>query len=424
MGGLVVKPRARIFHGHDWVFSGEVLKVFGNPADGDVISLKDGRDRLLGSAIYNSKSQIVARRFSRQRQELDLDFFQRRIAQAIEYRARRGINPRLCRVVWSESDGLPGLIVDRYGDHLVLQTLTLAMDQRKVLIVKALENCFWAGGTTRLRRVSSQDTNADGTAPVPPITEPRTGGSSVRNIIERNDAPVRRAEGMELRSGVLSGETPGEVEIEIAGVKLGIDLLHSQKTGFYLDQLPNYPLVAEHAKGRRVLDCFSSQGGFALACARAGATAVVGVEASPESIRAAQQNSARNQLPVRWVEEDVFLFLRAAEKAGEKFDLIILDPPSFTKSKGGLHDALRGYNELHVRAFKLLSPNGLLATFSCSHHVSGEIVDKMIADALVDARCSARRLRRYEQALDHPVLPTLPETEYFRGRLLEMMPGR
>src|SRR5450631_1126104 len=138
MAGLVVKPRARILHGHDWVFSGEVLKVFGNPADGDVISLKDGKDHLIGSAIYNSKSQIVARRFSRRKQDLDLDFFQRRIAQSVEYRARRGINPRLCRLVWSESDGLPGVIVDRYGDHLVLQTLTLAMDQRKELIVAAL----------------------------------------------------------------------------------------------------------------------------------------------------------------------------------------------------------------------------------------------------------------------------------------------
>src|SRR6476659_9947721 len=139
MAGIVVKPRARILHGHDWVFSGEVLKAFGNPTDGAVISLKDGKDRLIGSAIYNSKSQIVARRFSRRKQDLDLDFFQRRIAQAIEYRMRRGLNPRLCRLVWSESDGLPGVIIDRYGDHLVLQTLTLAMDQRKELIVRALE---------------------------------------------------------------------------------------------------------------------------------------------------------------------------------------------------------------------------------------------------------------------------------------------
>src|SRR6266513_2437959 len=140
MAGLVVKPRARIFHGHDWVFSGEVLKVFGNPADGDVISLKDGRDRLIGSAIYNSKSQIVARRFSRRKQDLDLDFFQRRIGQAAEYRARRGVNSRLGRVVWSESDGLPGVIVDRYGDNLVLPTLTLAMDMRKAALVEALQN--------------------------------------------------------------------------------------------------------------------------------------------------------------------------------------------------------------------------------------------------------------------------------------------
>src|SRR6058998_2551344 len=138
MAGIVVKPRARILHGHDWVFSSEVLKVFGNPADGDVISLKDGKDKLIGSAIYNSKSQIVARRFSRQRQDLDADFFDRRIKQAVDYRMRRGIDPRLCRVVWSESDGLPGVIIDRYGDHVVLQTLTLAMDMRKQLIVEEI----------------------------------------------------------------------------------------------------------------------------------------------------------------------------------------------------------------------------------------------------------------------------------------------
>ena len=405
MAGLVVKPRARILHGHDWVFSGEVLKVFGKPNDGDVISLKDGRDHLIGSAIYNSKSQIVARRFSRRKQDLDLDFFQRRIAQAIEYRARREINPHLCRLVWSESDGLPGVIVDRYGDHLVLQTLTLAMDQRKELIVRALED----------------DCRADAS----PAESHRAGEApALQSIIERNDAPVRRAEGMELRSGMLRGTAPSDVEIEMAGLRLQIDLLHSQKTGFYLDQLPNYELVAPHAKGRRVLDCFTSQGGFALACARAGAGEVTGVEVGAESIRAAAANAARNQLEVRWVEQDVFQFLRSAEKLDEHFDLIILDPPSFTKTKGGLHDAVRGYKELHVRAFKLLSPNGLLATFSCSHHVGTEAFEKMIADALVDARRSARRLRRFEQALDHPVLPTIPETEYFRGLLLEMMPGR
>jgi Predicted SAM-dependent methyltransferases len=387
MAGLVIKPRARILHGHDWVFSGEVLKAFGNPVDGDVISLKDGRDHLIGSAIYNSKSQIVARRFSRRRQDLDLDFFQRRIAQAAEYRERRNIDSQLCRMVWSESDGLPGVIIDRYGEHFVLQTLTLAMDMRKGVIVEAMAAVLGA-----------------------------------RTIIERNDAPVRRAEGMELRSGSLLGEAPVRVEIEVASLKLQIDLLHSQKTGFYLDQLPNYALVAQHAKGRRVLDCFASQGAFALACARAGASEVTAVEASAENIETARQNAARNQLEVRWIAQDAFQFLRAAENT--EYDLIILDPPSFTKTKGGLHDAMRGYRELHVRAFKMLSRDGLLATFSCSHHVSAEVFAEMIADALVDARRSARRLRRFEQALDHPVLPTLPETEYFKGVLLEMMPGR
>lgn len=392
MAGIVVKPRARILHGHDWVFSGEVLKAFGNPADGEVISLKDGKDRLLGSAIYNSKSQIVARRFSRRRQELDLDFFHRRIAQAVEYRARRSVNPRLCRVVWSESDGLPGVIVDRYGDNLVLQTLTLAMDERKELIVEALKT---AGGA-------------------PPVD----------SIIERNDAAVRRAEGMEARVGVLFGEAPGETEIEVAGLRLSVDLMHAQKTGFYLDQMAHYETVARHAKGRRVLDCFTSQGAFALACAKAGASQVSAVEGSAESVAQARKNAERNSLEVEWVEEDVFQFLRAAEKKGAEYDLIVLDPPSFTKTKGGLHDALRGYRELHVRAFKLLSRDGLLATFSCSHHVSESIFDQTISDALVDARRSARRLHRFEQALDHPVLPTLPETEYFKGVLLEMMPGR
>ena len=388
MAGLIIKPRARILHGHDWVFSGEVLKAFGEPVDGDVISLKDGRDKLLGSAIYNSKSQIVARRFSRRRQDLDLDFFQRRLAQAIEYRARRGINPRLCRLVWSESDGLPGVIVDRYGDHLVLQTLTLAMDQRKMLMVEALQS-------------------------LAPST-----------IIERNDAPVRRAEGLELQTGVLQGDAPGEIEIEIGGLRFAVDLLHAQKTGFYLDQLPHYAAVAQHAAGRRVLDCFTSQGAFALTCAKAGAAAVTAVEGSAENLAAARANAERNALRVNWVEEDVFQFLRAAEKAEAQYDLIVLDPPSFTKSKGGLQSAMRGYRELHVRAFKLLSKDGLLATFSCSHHVTEAALAQTIADALVDARRSARRLRRFEQAPDHPVLPTLPETEYFKGVLLEMMPGR
>src|SRR5260370_31730974 len=211
MGGIVVKPRARILHGHDWVFSSEVLKIFGNPGDGDVISLRDGKDHLIGSAIYNSKSQIVARRFSRRKQDLDLDFFKRRIAQAAEYRARRHIDPKLCRIVGSESDGVQGVIVDRYGDHFVLQALTLAMDMRKDLIANAIVDLF---GTVR--------------------------------IIERNDAPVRRAEDLESRSGALRGDTSSQIEIEIDSLKFEVNLLRGQKTGFYLDQKDNYRIIAQY----------------------------------------------------------------------------------------------------------------------------------------------------------------------------------
>ena len=293
MAGLVVKPRARILHGHDWVFSSEVLKVFGNPADGDVISLKDGRDRLIGSAIYNSKSQIVARRFSRQRQDLDLDFFKRRIAQASEYRDRRNVDPKLRRIVWSESDGLPGVIVDRYGDYFVVQTLTLAMDLRKTLIIAAIVDLF-----------------RDAT------------------IIERNDSAVRKAEGLELRTGVLEGDAPsGPITVRLGTLKFDVDLLHGQKTGFYLDQAPNYSAVAQFAPERRVLDCFANQGAFALVCAQAGATDVAAVEENSENVAAGKRNTERNGLKVRWIEQDVFAFLRGAEKAEAEYDLIILDTP-------------------------------------------------------------------------------------------------
>jgi len=388
MAGIVVKPRARILHGHDWVFSSEVLKVFGQPANGGVISIKDGKDRMLGSAIWNPKSQIVARRFSHRRQDLDFDFFKRRIGQAAEYRSRRGVNPRLHRVVWSESDGLPGVILDRYGEQFVLQLTTLAMDQRKETIADAI--C-------------------------------ETLGAKI--LVERDDAIVRRAEGLELSTAILRGFAL-ETELELCGVKFQFRLESKTTQDGYLDQVPHYAALAELAPARRVLDCFTNQGAFALVCARAGATEVIGVEIQASGIEGARENSKHNQLAIRWVEQDVFEYLRAAEKAGAEFDLIILDPPSFTKTKSRVHDAIRGYRELHLRALKLLSPEGLLTTFSCSHHMTDAIFANTISDALVDARKSARRLRRFEQALDHPVLPNLPETEYFKGMLIEMMPAR
>jgi 23S rRNA (cytosine1962-C5)-methyltransferase len=388
MAGLVIKPRARILHGHDWVYSSDVLKAFGNPQDGDVVSLKDGRDHLLGSAIFNAKSQIVARRFSRQRQDLDLDFFKRRIAQAVQYRENRGVNSRLCRLVWSESDGLPGVIVDRYGDTLVLQTLTLAMDQRKALIVEALRE----------------------------TVQPQT-------IIERNDAPVRKAEGMELLNGVLHGEAV-PLDIEILGLHFQIDPLQGQKTGFYLDQIDSYAGVAKWARGRRVLDCFANQGAFALACAKEGAARVRAVEISADCVELLKSNAARNSLAVDCIAANVFDFLKDEERRSAQYDLIVLDPPSFTKSKEKLNDALRGYKEIHLRALKLLAPGGLLATFCCSHHVGESLFKQMIVDALVDAKKSVRQLQTFQQAIDHPILPTLPETEYLKGWLFELMPGR
>jgi len=389
MAGLIVRPRAGILHGHDWVYGNEVLKIFGDPADGDVISIKDGRDRLLGSAIYNSKSKIVARRISRRRQELDGDFFRRRIAMAAEVRDRAGCRQDLRRVVWSESDGLPGVIADQYGGTIVLQTLTLAMDNHKAEIAAMLMETLGANG-----------------------------------VIERNDAPVREAEGMEAASGILAGNPQPAQAIEIGGVTFEVDLLAGQKTGFYLDQVANYAAVARHAAGRRVLDCFSNQGGFALACAKADAASVVAVESGLESFERLKANAARNNLDVRCERADVAEYLRRAERAGEKYDLVILDPPSFTKTRGKLHDAMRGYRDLHVRAGALLEPGGLLATFSCSHHVDTVMFLDAVCGGLSDARRSARLIDEYRQSPDHPIVLHLPETFYLKGFLLEMMPGR
>lgn len=387
MGGLIVRPRSRILHGHDWVYSSEVLKTFGDPADGDVVSIKDGRDKLLGVGIYNSRSQIVVRRFSRKRQDLDPDFFRRRIAQAVEYRAGAGCRPDLCRLVWSESDGLPGVIADRYGPVVVLQTLTLAMDIRRQLIADAL-------------------------AELP----------GVACVVERNDAPIRAAEGLPPRKEALLGSAPGTIEVETAGVKFQVDVLEGHKTGLYLDQLPAYARIASRAAGLRVLDCFSNQGGFALACAVAGAASVTAVEAGADSIARLRDNAARNGVSIQAVQADVFDYLAGAR--GAEFDLIILDPPSFAKARQRVKEAVRGYQDLHARAVPLLSRNGLLATFSCSHHVAAHEFEAAVASGCTDGRRNMRLLERLSQPADHPVVLGLPETEYLKGLLLGAMPGR
>lgn len=385
MAGLVIAPRARIFHGHEWVYAGEIRKSFGDPQPGDVITLKDGRDRPLGSAIYNPSSLIVARRFSRRRQDLDADFFQRRIERAIDYRRRIGIDETLCRLVWSESDGLPGLIIDRYGDHLVVQALTLAMHQRLDLITAALKNLL-----------------------------------SPSSIILRNDSPVLKAEGIEPEIRALDGTAPGPFEVTANGIIFEVDLIDGQKTGLYLDQLGSHAEIAAMAKGLRVLDCFTNQGGFALACAKAGAAKVTAVDISGPACDATRRNAERNGVEIEVIEHNVFDFLKHAEA---NYDLIILDPPSFTRNKKTLNDAMRGYKEIHLRALKLLDKGGLLSTYCCSHHASRELFLDNLVSASVDAKKSIRLLTEHRQRADHPVLPALPETSYLKGFTVEVIPS-
>lgn len=386
MSSLIVLPRARIFHGHDWVYATEVKNRSGDPQPGDVVTLKDVRGKPLGSAIYNPKSQIIARRFSFRAQDLDLDFFKRRIQRAINHRESLGIDTALCRLVWSESDGLPGLIVDRYGEHLVIQTLTLALDLRQNLIVQALVELL-----------------------------------NPTSIVERNEAPVRRAEGMELRKGVVHGTLSGPVRIRHSGMVFTVDLLEGQKTGLYLDQLDNYGHVARLAKGRRVLDCFTNQGGFAQACALAGALEVNAIDASELATTTADSNANAAGVRIKFITENCFDYLKAAEARGDTHDLIVLDPPSFTKTKGSVQDALRGYKEIHLRALKMLQPGGILATFSCSHHISMKEFHQMIVDAAVDAKRTLRQVAVYSQRPDHPIIASLPETEYLRGYAFEVI---
>jgi 23S rRNA (cytosine1962-C5)-methyltransferase len=386
MPGIIVNPRSRIFQGHDWVYASEIKKTFGDPQPGEVITLKDYKDRPLGSAIYNPQSQIVARRFSRRRQELDEEFFSRRLALALAFRERLPLDPRLARLVWSESDGLPGLIVDRYGPHLVLQTLTLAMDQRKELIAKVLVD----------------------------LLQPES-------IVLRNDSPMRKAEGLEPETSVLHGSDPGAFLVENDGLEYHVELLSGQKTGLYLDQLGAYREVAALAEGKRVLDCFSNHGGFGLACAKAGAASVTCVDISSEAIAAVSENARLNNLEVTGVEANVFDYLKTCE---ETFDLIILDPPSFTRSKKALKDAMRGYKEIHLRALKLLDRDGYLSTFSCSHHVSRALFFENINSASVDAKRSLRLVQSHAQRADHPILVSIPETEYLKGFSFQLLPPR
>lgn len=396
---VLLKPGEadRVLAGHPWIYHGSITRLTQPAADGDLVQVKDHRQRLLGVGFYNSKSKINVRMIAPERVEVNKEFFEERIHAALAVRQRHLPQATSFRVVNSESDLLSGLIVDKYEDVLVVQTSALGMDRRKVDIVAALQNIF-----------------------------------SPRAIVERNEVASRKFEGLQDSSGVLAGSLEGELGVKLNGLQFLANLLSGHKTGLYLDQQVNYQRVAGLVSilpGAQVLDCFSFLGGFGLHAARAGAASVHLLDQSVEAIEASKRNAQLNGLADKCSFEavNVFDWLKAQttakpnERVLPRFDLIILDPPSFTRNRAAVPDALRGYKEIHLRGLKLLKPGGVLATFCCSHHVSAELFQEVILAAAYDAHRLLRRVAVYGQSPDHPVIPAIPETEYLKGFAFEMV---
>jgi 23S rRNA (cytosine1962-C5)-methyltransferase len=392
---VILKPGEadRLVAGHPWIYTGEILRVTRPPADGEIVQVKDHRQRFLGVGFFNSKSKIHVRVLSSERIEVNEAFFEGRIRAALEVRRRHLPDATSFRIVNAESDFLSGLIVDKYEDVLVLQILSLGMDQRKSQIVAALQKIF-----------------------------------SPSAILERSDAPSRKFDGLPEANGILSGEFEGKCFVTLNGLKFETDLQEGHKTGMYLDQQANYQAVSNFAKDGQVLDCFSFLGGFGLHAARAGAAHVHLLDQSAQAIEASKRNAAANGLADKCSFETVNVFdwlkaqtaVKPHEKVIPRFDLIILDPPSFTRNRASVPDALRGYKEIHLRALKLLKPGGVLATFCCSHHVNAELFQDTLLSAAFDTRKILRRVATYSQSPDHPIIPMIPETEYLKGFAFEM----
>ncbi len=393
---VLLKPGEadRIVAGHPWVYQSSILRMTAQAGDGELVQVKDHRQRLLGSGFFNSRSKIHVRVLSPDRIEIDEAFFELRIREALAVRQRHLPDASSFRVVNAESDFLSGLIVDKYEDVLVIQISALGMDKRKDLILSVLRRIF-----------------------------------SPRAIVERSDVASRKFEGLAEANGVLEGELHGPVSVNLNGIRFETDLIGGHKTGMYLDQQTSYEAVARFAKGAQVLDCFSFVGGFGLHAARAGAAHVHSLDQSEDAIAAAKRNSERNGLSANTSFEaaNVFDWLKAQTKTGPneklvpKFDLIILDPPSFTRNRAAVPDALRGYKEIHLRALKLLRPGGTLATFCCSHHVDAGLFQDTVLSAAYDARKVLRRIANYSQSPDHPIIPMIPETEYLKGFAYELV---
>src|SRR5690242_19881558 len=379
------KAAERVASGHPWIFSSDITDCDG-AQPGEAVKVMDWRGRPLGTAHYSSTSQIALRMISGQVETIDRAFYLRRLRAAEEHRCRVAHDSNAYRVVHGEADLLPALVVDRYANYLVVQTLNQAMDAAKADIFSCLEEVFRPAG-----------------------------------MVARNDVAVRAKEQLPLETAVVSGEVPEFVPVEMNGLRLRADLLHGQKTGIYLDQRENYVAAARCARGGRALDAFTSTGGFALHLA-AKLESVDAVDSSAAALVTARANAEANGIEnIQFREADVFDLLGGYTAAQREFSMVVLDPPAFAKSRRNVEAAVSGYKEINLRALRLLGRGGVLVTCSCSHHVSEAMLLELVAQAALDAKRTLRVLERRTQAQDHPVLLTVPETHYLKCLILEVV---
>jgi len=386
---VFLKPgrEARVASGHLWIYAGEIAHIDGAAADGAIVDVRTSRGRWLGRGFLNRRSALTVRLLTRRPAEVDEAFFRRRLQDAWRYRQRLLPPTDAYRVVYSEGDLLPGLIVDRYADVLVLQTLALGMDLRKEMLLRILADVLQPAG-----------------------------------VYERNDSSGRALEGLPLTSGWLLGERDPLVEIRDGPARFLIDIASGQKTGFYLDQRDNRMAAAALVKGMDVLDVFCYTGGFAILAALGGAKSVTAVDTSGEALTLARRNAELNGVAGRcaFVEANAFDELRRRADAGDRFDAVILDPPPFAPSKETLERALAAYKEINLRALKLLHDGGILITCSCSSHVSEGLLQQVVAGAAVDAKREVRLMESRGHPRDHPVHPAMPETRYLTCLILDV----
>jgi 23S rRNA (cytosine1962-C5)-methyltransferase len=379
------KGADRVTSGHPWIFSSDIADRDG-AQPGQPVRVADPRGRPLGTAHYSSSSQISLRMLSRQVEDIGRDFFLRRLRAAEEHRRTVVRNTDAYRVVHGEADLLPALVVDRYGDYLVVQTLDQGMDAAKSVIASSLEEIFHPKG-----------------------------------IVARNDVAVREKEELPLETTILSGEVPESVTVRMNALTLRADLMHGQKTGIFLDQRDNYRAAARYARGGKALDCFTSTGGFALHVAGK-CESVEAADSSAAALVTARANAAANGIAnIDFKEADIFQLLSGYASARRHFSMVVLDPPAFAKSRRNLESATTGYKEINLRALRLLPPGGILVTCSCSHHLGESALLELVAQASLDANRTLRVLERRTQSQDHPILLTVPETLYLKCLILEVL---